>query len=290
MCSLGSALYFVSLRAEENTLLGWLILLRLRHWVGCATLVADCRVDSESSIDITTGLIELYSLPGVFSGLRYLLVFINWSSTCGLRLLLILLRIDLDISFNMIFTEPQWQIEFKRVILATLWLLESCGIWGCSPRPAIGCPAGIRWIVVVRRSICGCCCCGGEEASLGPCLVWRCIHLILDVSWLSDRVGQLYYEIIIEMVFIWGLRLFSNPWPDNLTLSSVSSPWISRSCWDCWWRCVLETVFSFVFNCISVSSCFWDLWATFTLFRSLSGTNLNCVGLRLLLIYLHGLV
>ena len=133
MCSLGSALNFVSLRAKENTLLGWLILLRLRHRVGCATLVADCRVDSESSVDITTGLIELYSLPGVFSGLRYLLVFINCSSTCGLRLLLILLRIDLDISFNMILTKPQWQIEFKRVILATLWLLESCGIRGCSP-------------------------------------------------------------------------------------------------------------------------------------------------------------
>ena len=113
MCSLGSALYFVSLRAEENTLLGWLILLRLRHWVGCATLVADSRVDSESSIDITTGLIELYGLPSIFSGLRYLLVFINCSTTCSLRLLLILLRIDLDISFNMIFTKPQWQIEFK---------------------------------------------------------------------------------------------------------------------------------------------------------------------------------
>ena len=77
MCSLGSALYFVSLGAEENTLLGWLVLLRLGHWVGCATLVANSRVDSESSIDITTGLIELYGLPSVFSGLRYLLVFIN---------------------------------------------------------------------------------------------------------------------------------------------------------------------------------------------------------------------
>ena len=290
MCSLGSALYFVSLRAEENTLLGWLILLWLRHWVGCATLVADSRVDSESSIDITTGLIELYGLPSIFSGLRYLLVFINCSTTCSLRLLLILLRIDLDISFNMIFTEPQWQIEFEGVILATLWLLESCGIRGCCPWPTISCPPGIRWIVVVRRSVSGCCCCGWEEASLGPCLVWRCIHLILDVSWLSDRVSKLHYEIIIQMVFIWGLWLFSNPWPDDLTLSSVSSPWISRSCWDCWWRCVLETVFSFVFNCISISSCLRDLWATFTLFRSLSRTNLNCVGLGFLLIYLHGLV
>ena len=290
MCSLSSALYFVCLRAEENTLLSWLILLRLRHWVGCATLVADSRVDSESSIDITTSLVELYGLPSVFSGLRYLLVFINCSTTCSLRLLLILLRIDLDISFNMIFTEPQWQIEFKRVILATLWLLESCGIWGCSPWPTISCPSGIWWIVVVRRAICSCCSCGGEEASLGPGLVWRCIHLILDVSWLSDRVSKLHYEIIIQMVFICGLWLFSNPWPDNLTLGSVSSPWISRSCWDCWWRCVLETVFSFIFNCVSVSSCFRDLWATFTLFRSLSRTNLNCVGLGLLLIYLHGLV
>ena len=126
-------MYFVCLRAEENTLLSWLILLRLRHWVGGATLVADCRVDSESSIDITAGLVELYGLPSVLCGLRYLLVFINCCTTCGLRLLLILLGIDLDISFNMILTESQWQIEFKRVILATLWLLESCGIRGCSP-------------------------------------------------------------------------------------------------------------------------------------------------------------
>lgn len=290
MGSLGSALNFVSLGAEENTLLGWLILLWLRYWIRCTTLVADCRVDSESSIDITTCLIELYGLPSVFSGLWYLLVFINWSTTCGLRLLLILLGIDLDISFNMILTEPQWQIEFKRVILATLWLLESSSIWGCCPRPAIGGPSGIRWIVVVRRSVCGCCGCGGEEASLSSSLVWRCIHLILDVSWLSDRVSKLDYEIIIQMVFIWGLRLFSNPRPDYLAFSSVSSPWISRSCWDCWWRCVLETVFPFVFNCIGVSSCLRDFWATFTLFSSLWGTNLNCVGLRFLLIYLHGLV
>ena len=290
MCSLGPALYFVCLRAEENTLLSWLILLRLRHWVGGATLVADCRVDSESSIDITAGLVELYGLPSVLCGLGYLLVFINCCTTCGLRLLLILLGIDLDISFNMILTEPQWQIEFKRVILATLWLLESCGIWGCSPWPTISCPSGIWWIVVVRRAVRSCCGCGGEEASLGPCLVWRCIHFVLDVSWLSDRVSQLYNEIIIQMVFIWGLWLFSNPRPDNLTFSAVSSSWISRSCWDCWWRCVLETVFSFVFNCVCVSSCFRDLWATFTLFRSLCGTNLNCVGLWFLLIYLHGLV
>ena len=291
MCSLGSALYFVSLGAEENTLLGWLILLRLRHWVGCATLVADSRVDSESSIDITTGLIELYGLPSVFRGLRYLLVFINCSTTCSLRLLLILLRIDLDISFNMIFTEPQWQVEFKRVILATLWLLESCGIWGCSPWPSIGCPSGIRWVVVVRRSVCSCRGCGREEASLGACLVWRCIHLVLDVSWLPDWVSKLDYEVIIQMVFIWRLRLFSNSRSDYLTFAPICSSWICRSCWDCWRRCLLETVIPFIFDCLCVPSCFWNFWATFTLFRTLRGPNLNCLCFRgFLLIYLHGLV
>ena len=76
-------------------------------------MVANCRVDCEGAVDVSTRLVEFNGLPGVFSSRRNRLVFVDLSSSCCLGLLLILLRVDLDISFNMILTEPQWQIEFK---------------------------------------------------------------------------------------------------------------------------------------------------------------------------------
>ena len=291
MGSLSTAIDFICLWTEENTLLGRLILLGLRHRVGGSTLVANCRVDCEGAVDVTTRLVEFNCLPGVFSSRRNRLVFVDLSSSCCLGLLLILLWVDLDISFNMILTEPQWQIEFKWIVLATLGFLESRGIRCCGPGPAISGPSWVWRIVVVWGPVGGRSGCGWEEARLGPCLVGSCIHLVFDVSWLPDWVSQLDYEVIIQMVFIWRLRLFSNSGSNYLTLTPICSSRICRSCWDCWRRCLLETVIPFIFDCLCVPSCFWNFWATFTLFRTLRGPNLNCLCFRgFLLIYLHGLV
>ena len=291
MGSLSTAIDFICLWTEENTLLSRLILLGLRHRVSGSTLIANCRVNCKGAVYVTTRLIEFNCLPGVFSSRRNRLVFIDLSRSCCLGLLLILLRVDLDISFNMILTEPQWQIEFKWIVLATLRFLESRGIRCRSPGSAISGPSRVWRVVVVWGPVGGRCGCGWEEARLGPCLVRRCVHLVFDVSWLPDWVSQLDYEVIIQMVFIWRLRLFSNSGSDYLTFTPICSSWICRSCWDCWRRCLLETVIPFIFDCLCVSSCFWNFWATFTLFRTLRGPNLNCFSFRwFLLIYLHGLV
>ena len=291
MGSLSTAIDFICLWTEENTLLCRLILLGLRHRVSGSTLIANCRVNCKGAVYVTTRLIEFNCLPGVFSSCRNRLVFVDLSRSCCLRLLLILLRVDLDISFNMILTEPQWQIEFEWIVLATLRFLESRGIRCRSPGSAISGPSWVWRVVVVWGPVGGRCGCGWEEARLGPCLVGSCIHLVFYVSWLPDRVSQLDYEVIIQMIFIWWLRLFSNSRSDYLTFSPICSSWICRSCWDCWWRCLLETVIPFIFYCLCVSSCFWNFWATFTLFCTLWGPNLNCLSfLWLLLIYLHGLV
>ena len=291
MGSLSTAIDFICLWTEENTLLCRLILLGLRHRVSGSTLIANCRVNCKGAVYVTTRLIEFNCLPGVFSSCRNRLVFVDLSRSCCLRLLLILLRVDLDISFNMILTEPQWQIEFKWIVLATLRFLESSSIRCRSPGSAISGPSWVWRVVVVWGPVGGRCGCGWEEARLGPCLVGSCIHLVFYVSWLPDRVSQLDYEVIIQMIFIWWLRLFSNSRSDYLTFSPICPSWICRSCWDCWWRCLLETVIPFIFYCLCVSSCFWNFWATFTLFCTLWGPNLNCLSfLWLLLIYLHGLV
>ena len=290
MGSLGTTLYLVTLRAEENTLLRRLVLLLLRHWIGSSTLIADGRVDSKCAIDVTASLIELNSLPGILSCGWNWLVFVDPRSPWCLRLLLILLWIDLDISFDVILSKSQRQIEFKWIVLATLRLLKSLVIRCCGPWPTLGGPSWIRRVIIVRGPIGGGSCSRGEEACLGASLVGCCIHLVFDVSWLSDGICQLDNEIIIQMVFIWRLGLFSNPWSYYLSFAPVRSPWVGGGRWNSWWRCILKAVICFVFNCLSVSPSFWNFRATFSLL-SLRRAHLNCLGFRgFLLIYLHSLI
>ena len=77
--------------------------------------------------------------------------------------------------------------------------------------------------MVIRRTIGGCC--GGrwEEACLCTSFVGSLVHLGFNISWLSNRVGQLHDQIIIKVVLIRRLRLFRNSRSYNFAFDALSA-------------------------------------------------------------------
>ena len=292
----------VYLRSEENALLGWLrhalILIHVRRGTACvADGWIDGIIDSESSVNISTCLIELNGLPSILSSLTDSRTIWNSRHIRALWLLLILLClvlwVCLNVPFNLILSKSQRQIELKGIVLTALWLLEACRVRGCCPRAAISCPPWIGRVVVMRRSICSCSGCGWEEGSLRTGLIGCLVHFILDVSGFSDRVSKLNYKIVIQVIFIGGLWLFSNSWADNFTFNTFGT-----ICARCSWgnsrrRYILESavLIAFVLDCVCISTGFWHFWATLSFLLSSHTLYFNCLGtFRFLLIYLHRLV
>lgn len=75
----------------------------------------------------------------------------------------------------------------------------------------------------MRGPVSGCSCRRWEERSLGACLVGGLVHLVLDVSWLANRVSELDNEVVVQVVLIWRLRLFSNSGTDDFTFDTLCS-------------------------------------------------------------------
>ena len=75
-----------------------------------ATCVRTCRVYRECAIDITTRLIELYSLPGILCGLTNARTLNNalvlWHVLGIVTIALHVLA--MDVPLNLILTESQW--------------------------------------------------------------------------------------------------------------------------------------------------------------------------------------
>lgn len=187
VCTLASDgdLVIVVRWAEENALLRRLVGLI----VGCDTAgIAGGWVDREGAIYIATSLVEFNCLPSIFGSLTDSWTVLN---SGYVWLLLILLATALDIPFDLILTEPKWQVELERVVLATLWFLESISIGSSCSRTAISRPSRIRRAIVVWRPVC--CRSGSRREERGFCagLVGCLIHLVLDVSWFSDRISKL---------------------------------------------------------------------------------------------------
>ena len=291
----------VHLRSEENALLGRLrhalILIHVRRGTTCVT---DSWIDGiiycESSINVSACLVELNGLPCILGGLTDTRAIWDSRHIGVLWLLLIwlslVLRMRLNVPFNLILSKSQWKIELKGIVLTTLRLLEARCVGCCCSGTSVSGPSWIGRVVIVWRSICSRSGCWWEERSLSAGLIGRLVHFILDVSRFSDRVSKLNYEVVIQVIFIGGLGLFSNSGADNFTFNALST---------IRWRCsrgnsrrrdVLESVLvAFVLDCVCISSCFWHFWATFSLLLSSHTRYFDGLGtLRFLLIYLHRLV
>ena len=296
----------VALRSEENALLGWLRS-RRRHvlWLNIrgTTLIANGPwVDRKCTVNISAGLIELNRLPSILGSLTDTWSILNsrhvWTRTCivcllrirWLSCLIVALWMRRYVPFYLILAKAQGQIEFERIVLAALRLLETRLIWRSRSRASIGGSSWVGRIVLVWRTISRCSGCWREERSLSSGLVGRLIHFVLDISRFPDRISQLDYKVIIEVVFIGWLRLFSNSRSDDFTFDAFS-PVRSGSRWGNRWRwSIWEPVFAFKLNCVGITAGLWHLWATLTFLLSSNATHFNGFGRFFLRIYLHRLV
>ena len=85
-------------------------------------------VDGHLAIHFSSILVEFNSLPCVLSSLGHRGTVLRVHRMSDSRLLSTLS--PWDIPFNLVFAEPQRQVQLKRVVLATLWFVEptSCFI------------------------------------------------------------------------------------------------------------------------------------------------------------------
>ena len=123
-------------------LLSLCVLLLLGMNTGNAACIASSRVNSKSTINVASCLIEFYGLPGVLSGLT------NARSLAYAYCLLLLLLLSiaillhvLNVPLDLVFTESQREIKLKSlVILPGRGLLKArlVGV-GCRSRATIGC-------------------------------------------------------------------------------------------------------------------------------------------------------
>jgi len=62
----------------------------------------------------------------------------------------------------------------------------------------------------MRRSICGRRGRRGEEGSLSAWFVRGLVHFVFHFVWLPNGVSELDDEVVVEVVFVWGLRLLGD--------------------------------------------------------------------------------
>lgn len=198
MGCVGSAIY-LWVRPHENTCIwrAW----RLDLILNLASLITNARIQGESSIDISTLLVELNCLPCVFCCVADTRAFKGlWVANCyepSVWRLPNIMSLNLNVPFNLILSESEWKIQLKRAIytstlrlahlIAIIPILNHIGL--NRSLPTFCCPAGIWRSIIVGRTICGCCRSWREERCLGTRLVCSLIHFSLHVdrfpNWIS---------------------------------------------------------------------------------------------------------
>ena len=148
----GSAIY-LWVRPHENTCVwrAW----RLDLILNLASLITNARIQGESSIDISTLLVELNCLPRIFCCVADTRAFKGlWvanslePSVCRLPNIM---SLNLNVSFYLILSKSEWKIQLKRAIYtSTLRLAQLTAIIPIlnyigldHSLPTFCCPAGI---------------------------------------------------------------------------------------------------------------------------------------------------
>lgn len=82
-----------------------------------------CLINRDGALDVSSSLVELNSLPRVLGCLRHGRTTLSVHRVTHSRLLLTALSAR-DVPFNLVLAESQRQVQLKRVVLATLGLVE----------------------------------------------------------------------------------------------------------------------------------------------------------------------
>lgn len=98
-----------ALVAQEDALVGVGLLAGL-HYARDSACVGGGRVDGEGAVDVSARLVELDGLPGVLGGLADAGAVDDAGSR---RIVCHIVRVSLDVPFDLILSETQGQIQFK---------------------------------------------------------------------------------------------------------------------------------------------------------------------------------
>ena len=173
-------------------------------------------------------MVELDGLPSILGSLADSWTLDNTTSVClccsSLHILVVYVSLDL------ILAKSKRKIKLKGiVVLSRVRLLKArlIGV-GCGARTSLCRTSGILRPMIIRGTISGRCRCGREKASFSSIFIRSLIHFCFNIAWFSNRISQLHHEVIVEVVFVWRLRLLRYPRSNDFTFDSLSSCCCSR--------------------------------------------------------------